>query len=75
MAQTVRLPRHRIAPRSRVKALFQTGREKSTENGDKIDRIAGDRDVMRPHEVVLEDAEFATNVTFLSIFILYNFVI
>lgn len=54
---------------SNVKALFQAGREKSTENGDKIDRIAGDRDVMCPHEVVFENAEFATNVTFLSIFL------
>jgi hypothetical protein len=75
MAHTVRLPRHKIAPMTNVKALSQTGRENSTENGDKIDRIAGDRDVMRPHEVVLENAEFATNVPFLSIFTLYNFVV
>ena len=54
---------------SNVKALFQAGREKSTENGDKIDRIAGDRDVMRPHELVLENDECVTNVTFLSIFL------
>ena len=54
MAHTVRLPRHNIAPMSNVKALFQAGREKSTENGDKTDRIAGDRNVMRPHEVVGE---------------------
>lgn len=54
MAQTVLLPRHRIAPKSRIKALFQTGREKSFENESKIDRIAGDRDVMSPLKVVSE---------------------
>lgn len=36
--------RHKIVPTSSVRALAQTGREKSIANGAIIDRIAGDRD-------------------------------
>jgi len=40
---TVLLPRHKSVPITNVSELFQTGWEKSIAKGDRIDRMAGDR--------------------------------
>ena len=39
----VLLPRHKMVPMNNIRALFQTGLEKSIANGAIIDRMAGDR--------------------------------